>query len=398
MAVRDEFARLFNALVERIKMFGLEHFGRYYGTYRGVVIENRDPEDRGRIRVMVPSVAPDVVLPEWAIPKTPAAFEYGFFWPPPIHTDEKPSIAWVEFEGGDPTKPLYTGGYWGEPNGVTCIPVEVRRATPGTEAELGADGDPVTARILKTPGGHYLLMDDKEGEQVVRLLWSGEDAKKALLNIDKNGSILLQAANGSQWWLDATKNETTLFGPGDGGPSASLSMTPTGLKMIDPYGQVFEFKEGTLYAQATKRIQMIVGGALLTLDQGKVLLTGQDGSHLSVEKGKVQAAVSGGGVMTLSKDGGTIIGANGESFSLAKGKAQINAPGGGVLIQGAGGLTTPSATIGGAAATDWALKAVAFLGAFDGHIHLAPTGPTGPPVVLLSPIGQTLMAQKLKVG
>src|SRR5258708_36061190 len=81
---------------------------RYYGKYRGLVIENIDPEQIGRVMVQVPDVKGE--LPSsWAMPCVPAAgIQSGCFIVPPIG-----SQVWVEFEQGDPDYPIWTGGFWG---------------------------------------------------------------------------------------------------------------------------------------------------------------------------------------------------------------------------------------------------------------------------------------------
>ena len=75
---------------------------QFFGKYRGLVTDNRDPEMRGRIRASVP-----VVLGEqasgWSLPCLPFAAKgvphgsgVGFFALPPVGAE-----VWIEFEGGD---------------------------------------------------------------------------------------------------------------------------------------------------------------------------------------------------------------------------------------------------------------------------------------------------------
>lgn len=67
-----------------------------------------DPEQRGRIQAMVPAVS-NVMLTNWAMPCVPmAGKEQGVFMVPQIGAG-----VWVEFEGGDPDKPIWVGGFWG---------------------------------------------------------------------------------------------------------------------------------------------------------------------------------------------------------------------------------------------------------------------------------------------
>ena len=82
---------------------------RYYGKYRGVVVENIDSEQIGRIVAMVPDVLGEKPS-SWAMPCVPAAgTQSGVFIVPAIG-----SQVWVEFEKGDPGYPIWSGGFWGQ--------------------------------------------------------------------------------------------------------------------------------------------------------------------------------------------------------------------------------------------------------------------------------------------
>lgn len=79
----------------------------YYGKYRGKVVANLDPMQQGRVQVSCPSVLGDCRLP-WAMPCSPyAGPSVGFFAVPPVDAD-----VWVEFEGGDPDRPILAGCFW----------------------------------------------------------------------------------------------------------------------------------------------------------------------------------------------------------------------------------------------------------------------------------------------
>ncbi len=79
-----------------------------FGKYRGKVIDPIDPLQLGRIIALVPSISE---LPlTWAMPATPyAGSGVGFFAIPPVGAN-----VWIEFEGGDPNYPIWTGCFWGE--------------------------------------------------------------------------------------------------------------------------------------------------------------------------------------------------------------------------------------------------------------------------------------------
>jgi hypothetical protein len=81
---------------------------RYFGKYRGTVSDNADPTSRGRLKVKVPAVLGD--LETWAMPCVPyAGAGVGFYCLPEADTG-----IWVEFEGGDPSYPIWTGCFWAD--------------------------------------------------------------------------------------------------------------------------------------------------------------------------------------------------------------------------------------------------------------------------------------------
>jgi uncharacterized protein involved in type VI secretion and phage assembly len=82
---------------------------QFFGKYRGKVTGNKDPMHLGRIQVSVPAVLGES-RSSWAMPCVPyAGPKIGFFAIPP----EGANI-WVEFEGGDPDYPIWSGCFWGK--------------------------------------------------------------------------------------------------------------------------------------------------------------------------------------------------------------------------------------------------------------------------------------------
>ena len=117
---------------------------RYYGKYRGTVINNVDPLQIGRIQLMVPDVT-GLLPTSWAMPCVPVAgINMGMFALPLIG-----SGVWVEFEQGDPDHPIWVGGYWG----ITAeVPVLSRIVPPG-----------VPGITLQTPLKNGIVISDVPG-------------------------------------------------------------------------------------------------------------------------------------------------------------------------------------------------------------------------------------------
>jgi uncharacterized protein involved in type VI secretion and phage assembly len=84
---------------------------KFYGKYRGTVLSNSDPDQRGRLQVEVPDVLGEFPS-SWAEPCVPLAGPTGLA----MGVYLVPSVGapvWVEFEHGDPDYPIWSGCRWG---------------------------------------------------------------------------------------------------------------------------------------------------------------------------------------------------------------------------------------------------------------------------------------------
>jgi hypothetical protein len=98
---------------------------KFYGKYRGTVVQNIDPEFRGRIMCEVPDVL-GLVPSSWCEACAPLSGPIG----PPMGVFLVPAIGtgvWVEFEQGDPNKPIWTGCRWGS---LTSVPLLAKAGLP----------------------------------------------------------------------------------------------------------------------------------------------------------------------------------------------------------------------------------------------------------------------------
>jgi hypothetical protein len=104
---------------------------RYYGKYRGTVVNNVDPQQLGRIMAMAPDVL-GMIPSSWAMPCVPAAgAQAGCYIVPPIG-----SKVWIEFEQGDPDYPIWTGGFWGLAAEVPALAIAPPPIPPGQNIVL----------------------------------------------------------------------------------------------------------------------------------------------------------------------------------------------------------------------------------------------------------------------
>ena len=128
---------------------------RFYGKCRGTVVANEDATGRARLKVRVPAVMGDADI--WALPCLPLAGPgMGAYLIPEVGAG-----AWVEFEAGDPSYPIWTGCYWGD--GQTPTDNE------GTDASA-------TLKVIRSKEGLMVTMNDED--QVITV--SDKDGKNVV--------------------------------------------------------------------------------------------------------------------------------------------------------------------------------------------------------------------------
>ena len=100
---------------------------RFFGKYRGTVMQSEDLTGEGKIQVNVPGIS----LGNWATPCVSFADALmGSFVKP------RPGAnVWVEFENGDPDLPIWVGSWWGVPRTVGTMAQTLAPAVPAMTFE-----------------------------------------------------------------------------------------------------------------------------------------------------------------------------------------------------------------------------------------------------------------------
>lgn len=158
--------------------------GRWYGVFPAQVIDIKDPDNQGRVKITLPW-SPDAQgarYEAWARLATLFAGNDRGSWFIPDVEDE----VLVAFESGNPSRPFVLGGLWngrdGAPesmDGAGNNYKKVLRSRNGVKVTLD-DQDGQEKLVLETPGGQKVTMQDGPGSIEV---------------IDSNGnSIKLEAA------------------------------------------------------------------------------------------------------------------------------------------------------------------------------------------------------------
>jgi uncharacterized protein involved in type VI secretion and phage assembly len=133
---------------------------RWYGKYRGTVLNNVDPKQIGRLMAMVPDVL-GLTPSTWAMPCTPmAGIQTGFFHVPPIG-----SGIWIEFEQGDPDYPIWVGSYWGSAAEVPALARTIPPALSGFAMQTTLQNGLVVSDVPGPTGG--IMLKSATGATIV---------------------------------------------------------------------------------------------------------------------------------------------------------------------------------------------------------------------------------------
>jgi uncharacterized protein involved in type VI secretion and phage assembly len=137
--------RALEDLLERLRT-------RFYGKYRGIVSDV--DASTMRIKAKVPSVLGETTT-GWCMPCVPyAGPDVGIAFLP-----ESGSGVWIEFEGGDVSYPIWTGGYWreGEVPADAADHVKVIITTQKQKIEFDDDQGSIT---LSDNNGNTVTLDN----------------------------------------------------------------------------------------------------------------------------------------------------------------------------------------------------------------------------------------------
>lgn len=139
------------------------NLNKYYGIYRGNVVNNVDPMQLGRIQVTVPDVG-GLTPSTWVMPSAPIARkQMGIFVVPQVG-----SGVWIQFEAGDLDRPVWVGSWW---RTAAEVPAPAFSGVPGDPNILLQTGlqnavvisdlsGPRGGIMLKSPGGATIIVND----------------------------------------------------------------------------------------------------------------------------------------------------------------------------------------------------------------------------------------------
>ncbi|HEX7553850.1 MAG TPA: phage baseplate assembly protein V [Geothrix sp.] len=136
---------------------------KYFGKYRGTVLQNIDPMQLGRIQVIVPDVS-GLLPSSWAMPCFPiTGKQMGAYWVPQIG-----SGVWVEFEQGNPDYPIWVGGFYGLAAELPALALAGNPVSPSIVLQTSLQNcivisdlpGPTGGIMLKSTTGATLIVND----------------------------------------------------------------------------------------------------------------------------------------------------------------------------------------------------------------------------------------------
>ncbi len=136
---------------------------KYFGKYRGMVINNLDPMQMGRLMVQVPDIS-GLFPSTWAMPCFPVTGKQMGVWVLPLIG----SGVWVEFEQGDPDYPIWVGCFPGSTADVPALALTGNPLSPSIVLQTSLQNTlmisdlpgPTGGILLKTTTGALISIND----------------------------------------------------------------------------------------------------------------------------------------------------------------------------------------------------------------------------------------------
>jgi uncharacterized protein involved in type VI secretion and phage assembly len=177
------------------------------GVLIGTVLDLKDPEKLGRVRLQLPQYADEPT--DWARVASPmAGKDRGFFFQPEVGDE-----VLVAFENGDPRRAYVLGALWSK--------VDMPPKRDGKDADNNL-------RLIQSRSGHRVVLDDTKGAETIEITHKNGKNRIVITDqkievIGESGDMTISAPKGTLK-IDAMtidiKAKTTMSV--DGGNSLTL--------------------------------------------------------------------------------------------------------------------------------------------------------------------------------
>jgi len=154
---------------------------RENGIVIGTVIDLKDPEKLGRVKLQLPQYADEPT--DWARVVSPmAGKERGFFFQPEVGDE-----VLVAFENGDPRRAYVLGALWSK--------VDKPPQRDGNDADNNW-------RFIRSRSGHIVKLDDTKGSEKIEITHKNGKNKIVITDqkievIGESGDMTISAPNGT---------------------------------------------------------------------------------------------------------------------------------------------------------------------------------------------------------
>lgn len=200
------------------RKFVSEPGGEFVGLYEAIVVNDQDPEKRGRVQVQVFDIHDDdfpVDQLPWATPNMPSAFvnkttqglNGGFFHIPPVD-----SLVNIMFRRGDPDYPVWIGGWFPFMPAITGR--ESYTSKEPRQALYNPSGIP-SCPTWASLRGHRIEMDDQAAELRITTPAGHKITLSDSAANEHGDCIKLEDHAGNYIWMNTGKNLLSIFWAGD---------------------------------------------------------------------------------------------------------------------------------------------------------------------------------------
>ena len=139
--------------------------GKFLGKFRATVIDNVDPDQRGRLQLQIPDVLGEIPS-SWAeacVPLAgPTGAAMGVYLVPPIGAG-----VWAEFEQGDLNYPIWTGCRWGSSSDLPSAATQGDPADPNLVMQSMLQNALTISDMPPTPGTGGIILQSASGVSIV---------------------------------------------------------------------------------------------------------------------------------------------------------------------------------------------------------------------------------------
>jgi len=273
---------------------------KFYGTYRGIVVDNSDPLHLGRIKVQVIPyfVGIDKDILPWATPKNPLVegscggasgygglagsaasgySGYGTFAVPQVN-----SQVWVFFEAGDLYQPVYDGEAQDAMRGV---PIDANTNYPNR-------------KVTKTVCGITTIIDNVDKQAIIYTAYGINGTID-----DKNKTVTISTPGGIIGKIDDANSTITITHPS----GSFIEFFPDGniqvMAVKDDANIYMKVGKGNINLEATNNEINLVAGGSVNIQAPETVVDG----NLRVGTGDTGTFVTGTGD-TVTVDNGIITG------------------------------------------------------------------------------------------